>query len=180
MIVLNFLMVLISSLGFGNRHVISNLRSCSWIWHGLSVPGSCWVIFLYLFISLDAYVFVEVYKHCIWRLFKMFSLFSMQNFHTYIYGVYFFFSKQNLMNFWLCDFNKLFSLLPKTLLWFTLLFFHLFSIYSFLSLLLRNGLHTWQNYMEYQILKTLLVIYQIINFMQNRDVIFFFGVTVKF
>lgn len=94
MIVLNFPMVLISSLGFGNRHVISNLRSCSWIWHGLSVPGSCWVIFLYLFISLDAYVFVEVYKHCIWRLFKMFSLFSMQNFHTYIYGVYFFFQNK--------------------------------------------------------------------------------------
>lgn len=136
--------------------------------------------FLYLFISLDAYVFVEVYKHCIWRLFKMFSLFSMQNFHTYIYGVYFFFSKQNLMNFWLCDFNKLFSLLPKTLLWFTLLFFHLFSIYSFLSLLLRNGLHTWQNYMEYQILKNPF------GYLSNHKLHakswcdFFFGVTVKF
>lgn len=67
---------------------------------------------------------------------KMFSLCFIQNFHTNIYGVYFFLSKQNLMNFWLCDFNNLFWLFfSETLLWFTLLFFHLFSIYSFLSLL---------------------------------------------
>lgn len=103
---------------------------------------------------------------------KCFHFFQCKIFTHISMECIFFFSKQNLMNFWLCDFNKLFSLLPKTLLWFTLLFFHLFSIYSFLSLLLRNGLHTWQNYMEYQILKTLLVIYQIINYMQNRDVIF--------
>lgn len=136
---LKFLMVVIPSffsLGFGYCLVSRNLRSCSWVWHGLSVPGSCWVIF-YIYLLVWMPMSLLKCKSTVYGGFlKMFSLCFIQNFHTNIYGVYFFLSKQNLMNFWLCDFNNLFWLFfSETLLWFTLLFFHLFSIYSFLSLL---------------------------------------------
>lgn len=89
------------SLGFGYWLVSRNLRSCSWVWHGLSVPGSCWVIF-YIYLLVWMPMSLLKCKSTVYGGFlKMFSLCFIQNFHTNIYGVYFFFYQNKIW--WISD-----------------------------------------------------------------------------